>query len=430
MELVFLDYTTGWRSAAELTCERLDALRLPAADPMVPIWQLLRCLIHLQLGKDTSRLPPFRDAAAAAVRVDTDSLWSQLLIAGACLAAGESTQIYEVIGALVARMRNAGAVGLLPRALSCLAALHVHVGRHRDARTTADEAIRIARDTDQHELVSQASTILAVLAAYAGDEEECLAQAQTAIAASGLQSTSPGIAGAYWSLSILDLGLGRPEAALTRLEAFYQGTVGFHLGVVRTAPDVIEAAVRVGEPHRAARAYSQYEQWAAHAQQPWIDAILLRCRALLASDDEAERHYAAAVAIREPDRPFEYARTALLYGEWLRRTRRRSDARVQLRAALEIFDRFGAHPWAERARTELRAAGETVAIARPPELVDQLTPQELHVIRLAADGLSNRAIGAQLFLSPRTVGYHLYKAFPKLGITSRVELARLQLGEA
>lgn len=108
--------------------------------------------------------------------------------------------------------------------------------------------------------------------------------------------------------------------------------------------------------------------------------------------------------------------------------RRRVDARAQLRVALEIFEEVGARPWAERTRRELRAAGETVAAhALATDLFDRLTPQELQVVRLAAAGLSNRAIAAQLFLSPRTVGYHLYKAYPKLGVTSRAELAGLGL---
>jgi DNA-binding NarL/FixJ family response regulator len=120
------------------------------------------------------------------------------------------------------------------------------------------------------------------------------------------------------------------------------------------------------------------------------------------------------------------ARTELLYGEWLRRVRRRSDSREPLRAALGLFDRIGARSWAERARAELRATGQSVAMAEPAGQ-NQLTPQELQVVRLAATGLSNRDIGAQLFISPRTVGYHLYKAFPKLGVAGRHELAALDL---
>ena len=143
--------------------------------------------------------------------------------------------------------------------------------------------------------------------------------------------------------------------------------------------------------------------------------------------EEAEEHYRASMWLhREINRPMSLARTELLFGEWLRRVRRRSEAREPLRAALRVFEVIGARSWAERARSELRATGESVAAAEPGGQA-QLTPQELQVVRLAATGLSNRDIGAQLFISPRTVGYHLYKAFPKLGVAGRHELAALDL---
>jgi DNA-binding CsgD family transcriptional regulator len=127
-------------------------------------------------------------------------------------------------------------------------------------------------------------------------------------------------------------------------------------------------------------------------------------------------------------RPLDLARIQLLYGEHLRRERRRTDARVQLRAALAGFERLQAEPWAERARAELRASGET-ARKRDPTTISQLTPQELQVARYVAEGLSNKAIAAQLFLSPRTIDSHLRSVFAKLGLTSRTQLARLPLRE-
>jgi DNA-binding CsgD family transcriptional regulator len=127
-------------------------------------------------------------------------------------------------------------------------------------------------------------------------------------------------------------------------------------------------------------------------------------------------------------RPLEQARTELAYGRWLRRAKRRIDARVQLESALATFGQLGATPWAGQARDELRATGATtVAQARNDGLAGRLTPQELQVVRRAAAGLSNREIAAELFLSPRTVGYHLYKAYPKLNVSTRRELARLSL---
>jgi DNA-binding CsgD family transcriptional regulator len=158
-------------------------------------------------------------------------------------------------------------------------------------------------------------------------------------------------------------------------------------------------------------------------------ANLHRCRALIGPEEDAQGHYQAAIRLyRETNRPMSKARTELLYGEWLRRNRRRSDAREPLRSAVAIFDEIGARSWAERARTELRATGESIASAKEQATgAAQLTPQELQVVRLAASGMSNRDIGAQLFLSPRTVGYHLYKAFPKLGVADRHQLAELNL---
>jgi DNA-binding CsgD family transcriptional regulator len=161
--------------------------------------------------------------------------------------------------------------------------------------------------------------------------------------------------------------------------------------------------------------------------QPWARAVAHRCRALV---EGREEDYREAVRLHaQARRPFERARTSLLYGEWLRRARRRSEARDSLRSALEDFERLRAVPWAERARAELRAAGDatTGAKATAENVLDRLTPQELQVVRLAADGNSSREIAAQLFLSRRTVEHHLYKAYPKLGVGSRRELARLNL---
>ncbi|MEV3987066.1 helix-turn-helix transcriptional regulator [Nonomuraea sp. NPDC049758] len=198
------------------------------------------------------------------------------------------------------------------------------------------------------------------------------------------------------------------------------------MSAVCAAPDLVEAAVRVEAADRAVGAYARFAAWAEAGRQPWARAVALRCRALLGPDGEAGEHYAHAVRLhRRGGRPFERARTELLYGEWLRRARRRAEARSPLRSALEIFDRLGATPWAGRARAELRATGESAPDGPPADALAALTPQELQVVRLAAAGVSNRDIAAQLFLSHRTVEYHLYKAYPKLGVASRQELARL-----
>ncbi len=192
---------------------------------------------------------------------------------------------------------------------------------------------------------------------------------------------------------------------------------------MRSVPDLVEAAVRLGEPGRAAGPLERFEAWAGRAGQPWADALAQRCRALLAAEPAAEERYAAALGRHQQDeRPFERATTELLYGEWLRRARRKTEARAHLGAALEAFERAGALPWSSRAAAELAAAGAAAPRRRRPGALARLTPQELQIVRLAARGLSNRDIAAQLFLSPRTVGYHLYKAYPKLGVAARSEL--------
>ncbi len=170
---------------------------------------------------------------------------------------------------------------------------------------------------------------------------------------------------------------------------------------------------------RAAEPLARFSKWARHAGTPTTDALVERCHALLDVDGDPQRHYLAALKLHEAS--FEQARTQLLYGAWLRRARRKTDARTQLRAALDYLDRIDATPWAARARAELSATGATTPQTGRAGL-PSLTPQELRVARLAAQGLSNRDIAAQLLLSPRTVGYHLYKAYPKLGITSRSQL--------
>jgi DNA-binding NarL/FixJ family response regulator len=172
-------------------------------------------------------------------------------------------------------------------------------------------------------------------------------------------------------------------------------------------------------------AVSYCEEWVEATKSPWATALAERCRALLSDGSDAREHFEAAVSLHAEVGPtLARARTALLYGEFLRRSRQRREAREQLRTALEHFDQIGAAPWAERARAELRASGET-ARRRDPSTLDELTRQELQIARFVAEGLTNRQVAEQLFLSPRTIDFHLRNVFRKLDITSRNELGRL-----
>ncbi|MEV0342579.1 LuxR C-terminal-related transcriptional regulator [Nocardia sp. NPDC050713] len=194
-----------------------------------------------------------------------------------------------------------------------------------------------------------------------------------------------------------------------------------HFGNI-VLPDLIEAAVRDGDASAAEQALKRLADRAGASETPWALGVLARSRALLAHDDAAEEFYLEALSLLErTPLTTEVARTRLLYGEWLRRRRRRRDARNQLHTAHELFLDMGAAAFAERARTELEGAGER-ARERTPSTAYDLTPRELQVAHLAAAGTTNQQIAAELFLSTATVEYHLRKTFRKLGVTSRRQL--------
>jgi len=188
------------------------------------------------------------------------------------------------------------------------------------------------------------------------------------------------------------------------------------------APYVIECAVRAGRNGDARRMMLELEALGKRTPAALVHIGLRHARALLADESEAESLYQTALNA-EPKWPFDYARLEMSYGGWLRRQRRITESRPHLRAARDTFKALGVQPWADKARAELRASGERAA--EPAEVPRQpLSPQELQVAQMAASGLSNREIADRLFLSHRTVGAHLYRVFPKLGIVSRSELAQ------
>ncbi len=333
---------------------------------------------------------------------------------------GDDATAMELAAAEVASCRAQGLIGALPQALHVLAERQVLAGAHRDAEASVAEAVEIARDTGLRQRAAWLNGVPARIAAIEGDEQRCRSLTQDVPDVGRVAGES--------ALSLLELAQGDYEAALGRLEAAIGPGPHRHTAMAMAAvADQVEAAIRLGQQERAERPMLAFEAWAQAGSQPWARAVVHRCRALV---DGREEDYVRAVRLHEQGRrPFERARTELLYGEWLRRARRRSEARASLRSALEIFERLRAVPWAERARAELRAAGDatTVAKATAENVLDRLTPQELQVVRLAAGGNSSREIAAQLFLSRRTVEHHLYKAYPKLGVGSRRELARLNL---
>ncbi|MEV0250507.1 AAA family ATPase [Nocardia sp. NPDC050712] len=412
----------AWYLGAEELAEvaaHLNALALPDTEPLAHITRYTTAAID---GRYTTDL---REAAALARSAGADSPRDLVQMCGAGLVVGQDDQVTELARELIAECRDQGRLGLLPTLLFFRAEAEIYLGRPTEARLAATEGLRIAQDIGQAHWVSQQSACLAYLAALAGDEQQCRALVEQALAGELGGADAPGATWTYAALGLLDLGQGKVDSALARFELLAVEPAAHHVIGLRTLPDLVEAAVRLGNSERAGDALTRLEAWSDRSAQPWVGALVQRCRALTGADTEAEQHFHAALELG--GRPFEHARTQLLFGEWLRRTRRKVDARNQLQPAVETFDRLGATPWAERARTELAALG-VGATARPAAgILAALTPQELQIVRLAAQGMSNRDIAAQLFLSPRTVGHHLYKAYPKLGVVSRGELPALAL---
>ncbi|WP_327589349.1 AAA family ATPase [Nonomuraea sp. NBC_00507] len=426
MEMVANAWFAGDGELISQAAERLDAVRLHADDPLVPLHQIQNWIISLSVGRPTEHLPPMAEVITAARRNHVGRPHDLLHFCGLGLIAGVDTQAHDLAAEVVADSRAMGRVGLLPQALYHLAISQVQLGRYRDAATSAGEAVRIARDIGQRPWLSLASSVLAYLAAVEGDEERCRAAAADARTDAGARIYSPGIHRAGWALGLLDLAHSRPEPALRHLETVAESPARYQLPGRHSVPDLVEVAVRLGLPERASAAHRRLEALNQQVGKPSVGALVERCRALLAPDEHADDHYRAALRLHQQDsRAFEHARTELLYGEWLRRARRKAEARGHLRAAAEMFDRINARPWGERARSELNATGLTLNRRSQPGLLSRLTPQELQIVQLAARGLSNRDIAAQLLISPRTVSHHLYNAFPKLDVASRRELATL-----
>jgi DNA-binding CsgD family transcriptional regulator len=401
--------------------QAVDRLGLSGESVGEPFASLIALLLRSsveQLGQVGEDGPPVGELVAAARRSRAGDRGDLTVIAMASLVAGLSPDACELTAELVADARARGRIGWLPVLLTCQAQALVFDGRERDAPAVLTEALEIAQSTAQLQWVNEANAITAYLAAVAGDEQRCRKLTDTAFAEPAGEVESAARAWARWALGMLDLGKGRLEAAAVHLQTVGRES-GFPTGTaLRCIPDLVEAAVRLGQPERVAQPLNAFLAWASRDGSPSADALAHRCRALLTGGEDADRHYLAA--LERPEASFEHARTELLYGAWLRRARRKTESRAHLIAALDHLERAGATPWAQQARDELAATGAPSQAG--PAGPAPLTPQERKVTRLAAQGLPNRDIAAQLFLSPRTVAYHLYKAYPKLGITSRTEL--------
>jgi DNA-binding CsgD family transcriptional regulator len=327
----------------------------------------------------------------------------------------------------LARARERAAIGSLAMILALSARDQAASDRYRLGEATYREAIALSRESDQRTCLVFALSGLAELQARQGREDECRANAAEAIALAGELGAQ---LHALWSLSALgelELALGRPEQALRN---FAQQRELARASAIRDvdlwpAAETVEAYMRLGRDLDARALTDEFWPAAQAKGQPWSLARALRCEALIAPPDKCGELFEEALRQGEqtPDL-FELARTHLAYGERLRRSRKRVLARGQLRRAEELFRALEARPWAERARAELEATGETLRHGAP-NTITELTPQELQIAAMLASGRTTREAAAALFLSPKTIEYHLRHVYLKLGVHSREQLARV-----
>jgi DNA-binding CsgD family transcriptional regulator len=361
------------------------------AASVAPLWQALHAFGEPDVGAADQRWLWL--ACRLAQDLWDDELWPMLATRGVRVA------------------RESGALHLLPNAANYLAAFNVHSGAFATAAVLIDEVDAVTQATGAPPLRYAAC----MLAAARGDQASGLFEWGWRSLTERGEGSGLGL---WWRLTaLLHNGHGRYGEALAAAQhaCEHEDVMAYGWALV----ELIEAGVRDGRPDEAAAALDRLSQRTRASGTEWALGTEARCRALLS--DEESLYQESIERLARSRAVVELARSRLVYGEWLRRENRRVDAREQLRAAHEMFSGMGAAAFAERARRELSATGETVR-KRTVETRDELTAQEAQVARLARDGHTNPEIGAQLFISPRTVEYHLHKVFAKLGISSRKEL--------
>lgn len=338
----------------------------------------------------------------------------------------ESDAGRELMARAIATARRHAAVGALPRLLSRLARDEAATDRWSDAEVDFHETIRLARETGQRTELAAALAGLAWLEARQGRADACRLHAGESRALCVELGVGFYELWTFTALGELELGRGSPEAAIEHFEAREARAHDLGLGDVdmSTEPELVEAYLRVGRIADAEQAATSTAGRARAKGRPWALARAERCLGSIAASD-FEEHFERALELHAltPDL-FATARTQLAYGARLRRERQRVRAREHLRAALAAFDRLGSPPWAEAASGELAATGET-ARRRDPSTLGELTPQELQIAKVIAEGKTTRETAAALFLSPKTIEYHLRSIYRKLDVNSRDALARV-----
>ena len=365
------------------------------------------------------------DAVATGIEAELDTVDDAAAVQSMAFAAhtvGHFERSQELLSRSIPVLRDEGRLGLLAQALTVRAWDEIHLGRFDASDRDADEGRRLAAETGQPVWQTGASIAVALLAGIRGDHVASgrLSAAAESVALPARLSNLLSVN--QLARGLADLTAGQYGGAFDDLRLMFDsGDVAFNQVELYAAVGyVAEAAVHADRVAEARNLMPDLEALGQRTAAPLLHVGLRFARAILAGDAVAERRWAEALSAN-PGGPFDAARLRLAHGRWLRRQRRIAESRPHLRAARDAFAALRLGPWADRAQQELRASGER----SPDRLVTStlpLSPQELQIAQMAADGLSNREIGERLFLSHRTVGSHLYRVFPKLGIASRAEL--------
>jgi DNA-binding CsgD family transcriptional regulator len=362
-----------------------------------------------------------------------DPVW--LGVGGAALCfAEEDMRARALFERLLGDARATSSFGVLTFVLPALASVERDFGNWPRARALAFECVELSLDTGQAINLANGRNECAHLSALVGRERECREFAAEAAAVAQETGSFASLVWTREALGALELGLGNTERAIAELEPMHRQVVERGIGepqMTASLPNLIEAYIRAKRLAEAEEFLTYFERLAADSGHVGQLAPAARCRGLLASNEDFADVFEAGIHQCERlPRPFERGRIELCFGERLRRSGHRVEARTHLRQALAVFDQLGARPWAEKARSELRASGETIR-AHDVTARDELTPQELKVALVIAEGASNQEAAAALFLSPKTIEAHLGRAYRKLGIHSRGELIRhFTTGEA
>src|SRR4051795_12086286 len=430
---------TGDMEALVATGDRARALLGGSADPVMAV--LAGVLVgeaHAALGHEDEADALLDPAMPFLTSESVLAMPSELVgMAGQCAIWYERwDRAAAVLDHLVAVARDASAINHIIYPLTAHAILDFRRGHWGAALADAAEAARLARETRTTPLMTFALAVLAHVEAAMGRRDDARAHGRESVQIADMLG-GPAISVYGLNALALDaLGAGEAEGAVELYDRIHRTTQKLHTqrGIVQYGADRVEALARLGRTDEAFQALEEFGDRLGGGR--WALAALARCRGILA-DKTAEHHFQTALSHHEHDgQPFEKARTQLCYGERLRRDRRRADARELLGEALDVFERLGATPWADRARVELRATGGAAAEtdAAQKEAVaaaglEELTAHELQIARLVAYGMTNREVAAKLFLSPKTIEYHLSQIYRKLDLRSRTQLASLMAQE-